>query len=95
MVDGNLGPVTAMNKAAIWVQLSRPKNSFEFSWRIKNALVSAVRLGTMGELYDVSGHVLAGRLNPVVDRAFPLKDIRLAHEQMERGQMFGKIVLNP
>jgi len=51
-------------------------------------------MGTMGELYDVLGHVFAGRLKPVVDRAFPLKDIRSAHEHMEKSQMFGKIVLN-
>jgi NADPH:quinone reductase-like Zn-dependent oxidoreductase len=52
-------------------------------------------MGTMGELHDVLGHVFAGRLKPVVDRAFPLKDIRAAHEHMEKSQMFGKIVLNP
>jgi NADPH:quinone reductase-like Zn-dependent oxidoreductase len=52
-------------------------------------------MGTMGELYDVLGHVFAGRLKPVVDRAFPLKDARAAHEYMEKSQMFGKIVLNP
>jgi len=52
-------------------------------------------MGTMGELYDVLGHVFAGRLKPVVDRAFPLKEIRAAHEHMEKSQMFGKIVLNP
>src|SRR5437763_3764793 len=52
-------------------------------------------MGTMAELYDVLGHVFAGRLKPVVDRTFPLKDIRAAHEHMEKSQMFGKIVLNP
>jgi NADPH:quinone reductase-like Zn-dependent oxidoreductase len=52
-------------------------------------------MGTMGELYDVLGHVFAGRLRPVVDGAFPLEDIRAAHEHMEKSQMFGKIVLNP
>jgi NADPH:quinone reductase-like Zn-dependent oxidoreductase len=52
-------------------------------------------MGTMGELYDVLSHVFAGRLKPVVDRAFALKDIRAAHEHMEKSQMFGKIVLNP
>jgi NADPH:quinone reductase-like Zn-dependent oxidoreductase len=30
-----------------------------------------------------------------VDRAFPLSEIRAAHEYMESSQMFGKIVLNP
>ncbi len=52
-------------------------------------------MGTMGELYDVLGHVFAGRLKPVVDRTYPLSEIRAAHEYMEKSQMFGKIVLNP
>jgi NADPH:quinone reductase-like Zn-dependent oxidoreductase len=52
-------------------------------------------MGTMGELYEVLGHVFAGRLKPVVDRTFPLKEIRAAHEHMEKSQMFGKIVINP
>ena len=52
-------------------------------------------MGTMGELYEVLGHVFAGRLKPVVDRTFPLKETRAAHEYMENSQMFGKIVLNP
>ena len=52
-------------------------------------------MGTMTELYEVLGHVFAGRLKPVIDRIFPLKDIRFAHEYMEKSQMFGKIVVNP
>jgi NADPH:quinone reductase-like Zn-dependent oxidoreductase len=50
-------------------------------------------MGTMGELYEVLGHVFAGRLKPVVDRVFPLQEARAAHEHMEKSQMFGKIVL--
>jgi NADPH:quinone reductase-like Zn-dependent oxidoreductase len=52
-------------------------------------------MGTMSELHEVLGHVFAGRLKPVIDHIFPLKDIRAAHEYMEKSQMFGKIVLNP
>ena len=51
-------------------------------------------MGTMGELYEVLGHIFAGRFKPVVDRVFPLKEARAAHEHMEKSQMFGKIVLN-
>lgn len=51
-------------------------------------------MGTMGELYEVLGHVFAGRLKPVVDRSFALQNIRGAHEYMEKSQMFGKVVLN-
>ncbi len=50
-------------------------------------------MGTMGELHDVLGHVFAGRLKPVVDKTFPLQDVRAAHEYMESGKMFGKIVV--
>src|ERR1700757_1963491 len=52
-------------------------------------------MGTMGELHEVLGHVFAGRLKPVVDRTFPLSEIRAAHEYLEKSQMFGKVVLNP
>jgi NADPH:quinone reductase-like Zn-dependent oxidoreductase len=52
-------------------------------------------MGTMGELHEVLKHVFSGKLKPVVDRTFPLKEIRAAHEYMEQSQMFGKIVLNP
>jgi NADPH:quinone reductase-like Zn-dependent oxidoreductase len=52
-------------------------------------------MGTMGELHEVLSHVFAGRLRPVVDRVFPLAEIRAAHEHMEKSQMFGKIVLRP
>jgi NADPH:quinone reductase-like Zn-dependent oxidoreductase len=52
-------------------------------------------MGTMSELYEVLGHVFAGRLKPVIDHTFPLQEIRAAHEYMEKSQMFGKIVLNP
>src|SRR5277367_1639894 len=51
-------------------------------------------MGTLGELHEVLAHVFAGRLKPVVDRAFSLKDARAAHEYMEKSQMFGKIVLD-
>jgi NADPH:quinone reductase-like Zn-dependent oxidoreductase len=52
-------------------------------------------MGTMGELHEVLGHVFAGRLKPVLDRTYPLSEIRAAHERLEKSQMFGKIVVNP
>jgi putative PIG3 family NAD(P)H quinone oxidoreductase len=38
-------------------------------------------------------YVEGGRLKPVVDSVFPLKDAALAHERMEEGEHIGKIVL--
>lgn len=50
-------------------------------------------MGTMGELREVLSHVFAGRLEPVVDRTFPLSEIRAAHEYLEKSRMFGKVIL--
>jgi len=52
-------------------------------------------MGTMGQLHEVLGHVFAGRLKPVVDRTFPLGEIRAAHEYLEKSQMFGKVIVSP
>ena len=51
-------------------------------------------MGTMRELHEVLSHIFAGRLKPVVDRVFPLKEIRAAHEYLEESRMFGKVVLD-
>jgi NADPH:quinone reductase-like Zn-dependent oxidoreductase len=51
---------------------------------------------TMGTPADFRGAydlVAAGRARPVVDHVFPLADARAAHERLERGEQFGKIVL--
>jgi NADPH:quinone reductase-like Zn-dependent oxidoreductase len=52
-------------------------------------------MGTMGELHEVLGHVFSGKLMPVVDMTFPLKEARAAHERLEKSEMFGKVVLRP
>jgi NADPH:quinone reductase-like Zn-dependent oxidoreductase len=52
-------------------------------------------MGHMGELHEVLKHVFSGRLKPVVDRVFPLKDVAAAHQYLENSQMFGKVVLKP
>jgi NADPH:quinone reductase len=42
---------------------------------------------------DVLPLVQAGKVRPVVDSVLPLDAVRQAHEQMERNESFGKIVL--
>lgn len=61
----------------------------------RQASILGSYMGTMGELHEVLKHVFSGKLKPVVDRTFPLKETRAAHEYMEKSQMFGKIVLAP
>ncbi len=50
-------------------------------------------MGGMGELLQVLKFFDDGRLKPVVDCVFALKDAAKAQERMEKSQHFGKIVL--
>ena len=52
-------------------------------------------MGTMGDLHEALKYVFSGQLKPVVDRAFPLRDAAKAHEYLEKGEQFGKVLLNP
>lgn len=52
-------------------------------------------MGTMGDLHAVLPHIFSGRLKPVVDKTFPLREARAAHERLENKQQFGKVILNP
>ena len=52
-------------------------------------------MGRRAELVEVMKHVTSGALEPVVDRVLPLAEARRAHEALEAGQVFGKIVLVP
>jgi NADPH:quinone reductase-like Zn-dependent oxidoreductase len=52
-------------------------------------------MGTMGELHQVLKFVFRGQLKPVVDRVFPLAEIREAHRHLENKEQFGKVIVRP
>jgi zinc-binding alcohol dehydrogenase/oxidoreductase len=52
---------------------------------------------TMGTKEDFEGAyelVASGKAKPIVDRVFPLADAAAAHEHLESGQQFGKVILS-
>jgi NADPH:quinone reductase-like Zn-dependent oxidoreductase len=51
-------------------------------------------MGTKNEFAIVLKLVSAGKLKPVVDRIFLLAECRAAHEYLESGAQFGKVVLS-
>jgi len=51
-------------------------------------------MGRRGDLLHVLKHVEAGRLRGVVDKIFPYTEIAAAHQHLESGQQFGKVILN-
>jgi NADPH:quinone reductase-like Zn-dependent oxidoreductase len=52
-------------------------------------------MGTHHTYRTVMGMVFDGTLAPVIDRSFPLDDVRAAHEYFDGGTLFGKVVLIP
>ena len=50
-------------------------------------------MGTLGESAEVMRLAGQGRLKPVLDRTFPVEQIREAHEHLESRKAFGKVVI--
>jgi NADPH:quinone reductase-like Zn-dependent oxidoreductase len=62
-------------------------------WKQVSILGSTV--ASRSEFEAVMGHVAAGDLVPVIGQVMPLESIREAHEALESGRVFGKLVLEP
>ena len=60
-------------------------------WRQLSVLGST--MASQREFEDVMKAIFAGRVKPIVDKVFPLEEAREAHEYLERGEQFGKVVL--
>ena len=52
-------------------------------------------MGSHQDFRDVMDLIWQRKLTPVVDRVMPLSEGRAAHEYLENGEQFGKVVLTP
>ncbi|HEY7197942.1 MAG TPA: zinc-binding dehydrogenase [Gaiellaceae bacterium] len=68
-----------------------PANLHRVFWKQLSILGST--MGTREDFAGVYELVTSGRVKPVVDRAFLLTDAAAAHEYLESGKQFGKVVL--
>jgi NADPH:quinone reductase-like Zn-dependent oxidoreductase len=59
----------------------------------KHLSVLGSSMGTRADFATVMNLVFAGKLKPVMDRDYPLHDVRAAHERLERDEQLGKITL--
>lgn len=59
----------------------------------KQAEILGSTMASRSEFARVMSLVFAGRLEPVIGEVFPLEQIRGAHERLEAGEAFGKLVL--
>jgi NADPH2:quinone reductase len=60
----------------------------------KQLTIAGSTMGTRSDFEAVYELVKSGRAKPAIDKVFPLADARAAHERMEAGEQFGKIVLS-
>jgi NADPH:quinone reductase-like Zn-dependent oxidoreductase len=65
-------------------------NRFMFG---KHLTLIGSTMGTHQDFATVMDLVFAGKLKPVLDTTYPLKDARLAQDRLERGAQMGKITL--
>jgi NADPH:quinone reductase-like Zn-dependent oxidoreductase len=70
-----------------------PKAALHRVWW-KQLTILGSSMGTKADFEGVYELVASGRAKPVVDSVFPLEEARAAHERMESGEQFGKIVLS-
>lgn len=66
-------------------------NRFIFA---KHLSIIGSTMSTLADFSEVMDLVVAGKLKPVLDTTFPLKDAATAQERLWRGENFGKITLD-
>ncbi|MBM4427896.1 MAG: zinc-binding dehydrogenase [Chloroflexi bacterium] len=76
-------------------------NSAAPKFEIDNRYIFAKHLSILGstmstsvEFAEVMNLIVSGKLAPVLDKAFPLRDAAAAQERLEHGENFGKITLD-
>ena len=60
----------------------------------KHISIIGSTMGTLKDFKEVMSLIVAGKLRPVLDKKFALKDARLAHERLENNEQLGKITLS-
>jgi NADPH:quinone reductase-like Zn-dependent oxidoreductase len=61
---------------------------------VKQTRIIGTTMGNRREFDEVTRLVFERRLRPVIDEVYPLEALRAAHERLEAGAQFGKIVLS-
>jgi len=52
-------------------------------------------MGSLGELHEVLAHLGRRTLRAVIDKIYPMSEIRAAHLRLENKEQFGKILVQP
>ena len=66
-------------------------NRFIFA---KHLSIIGSTMSTLADFSEVMNLIVSGKLKPILDQTFPLKDAAAAQERLWRGDNFGKITLD-
>ena len=61
---------------------------------IKHQQLIGSTMGTLQDLYEINKLIEKGSVKPVIDTVFNFREIQKAHEYLEAGQQFGKIIIS-
>lgn len=74
---------------------SGPKLEFDNRYMFaRHVSLIGSTMSTRAEYATVMGLVFAAKLKPVIDSVLPAREVRAAHEKLERGDLLGKMVLS-
>ena len=60
---------------------------------MKHQQIIGSTMATRGELFEIMNFVRQKKLKAVIDKTFPLASAAEAHQYLESGKQFGKVVL--
>ncbi len=94
--EGNLRALARGGRLVSYGATTGPKGATDIRvlfW--KQASILGTTMGTPEEYRTVMRLVFQGAIRPVIDRVLALDEARKAHELLESGAVFGKVVLKP
>lgn len=59
----------------------------------KSLSILGSTMGSLGEMQEIWRLIGQGHLHPIIDRTFPMSEVRAAHQYLGDRQQFGKVVL--
>lgn len=96
MWPGCIRALSRMGRMVVYGATTGPKGELDIRrlfWSQTTILGST--MGTPADFERVMELVVRGELAPVIDDVWPLERAREAHERLEEGGVFGKLVLTP
>ena len=95
-INTSMRAVTRGGRIVIVGNTSGPKTEIDIRYIFgKQISLIGSTMGSHQDFLEVTSLLWAGKLKPVIDRVMPLNEGREAFAIMERGDHFGKIVLQP